>query len=368
MKRANAILAVAGAGVLVAAAWFLASGQGPAGERTRGSAVLPDLEKRAGEVASIEIARGSATVRLENRKDVGWSIATSDGYPARTELVRALVASLGGLAIEDKMTAKPERHKELALAWPDAEGRARLVRFLPTEAPGAQPVAELVVGEERFSPDAVFVRLPGQDQTWRARGRVQIPDDAMGWMDRSLLVLPSDETLSVEFDGLVLSRPTDATPAADAAARRPWEAKIDEAERARWTDAQQESAKLGLPSFLERLEFEAVRRARGDVAKEPKWTAVFDLKTGTLTLAGHEEPEGVWFTLTAFPKPDAPKAAPPGQEGDPYVPDWSAFAARTAGWEYRVPAWRADTLRRMRQAPAADPAAAQTDQGSQNQP
>ncbi|MFM8641971.1 MAG: hypothetical protein ACKOEP_03940, partial [Phycisphaerales bacterium] len=61
MKRATAILAVAGAGVLGAAAWFLAAGQGPAGERARGSAVLPDLEKRAGEVAAIEIARGSAT-------------------------------------------------------------------------------------------------------------------------------------------------------------------------------------------------------------------------------------------------------------------------------------------------------------------
>ncbi|MFM9170045.1 MAG: hypothetical protein ACKOTD_07990, partial [Phycisphaerales bacterium] len=255
--------------------------------------------------------------------------------------MRALVASLGGLTIEDKMTAKPERHAELALAWPDAEGRARLVRFLPTEAPGAQPVAELVVGEERFSPDAVFVRLPGQDQTWRARGRVQIPDDAMGWMDRSLLVLPSDETLSVEFDGLVLSRPADDAPAAETA-RRPWVVAVDEAERARWSDAQQEGATLGLPSFLERLEFEAVRRARGDVAKEPKWTAAFDLKTGTVTLAGHEEPEGVWFTLTAFPKPDAPKVAPPAEEGDPYVPDWSAFAARTAGWEYRMPAWKAD--------------------------
>jgi hypothetical protein len=362
MKRANAVLVVAGAGVLVAAAWFLAQGRGPSGERERGSAVMPDLEKRAGEVSAIEVSRGTATVRLENRKDAGWTIATSDGYPARTELVRALVASLAGLTYEDKMTAKPERHKELALAWPDAEGKARLVRFVGAD-PGAKPVAELVIGEERFSPDAVFVRAPDQEQTWRARGRVQIPDDAMGWMDRSLLVLPTDETMSVDFDGLTLARPADTAPAADGA-RRPWEAKVDDAQRASWSDAQQESARLGLPSFLERLEFEAVRRARGDVAKEPRWTATFDLKTGTVTLAGHEEPEGVWFTLTAFPKPDAPKATPPANEYDPYVPDWSAFAARTAGWEYRMPSWKADTLRRMREAPA--PAPAQAEPGAEN--
>jgi hypothetical protein len=362
MKRANAVLVVAGAGVLVASAWFLAQGRGPSGERGRGSAVLPGLEQRAGEVAAIEVSRGTATVRLENRKDAGWTIATSDGYPARTELVRALVASLAGLTYEDKMTAKPERHKELALAWPDAEAKARLVRFVGSD-PGTAPVAELVIGEERFSPDAVFVRTPGQDQTWRARGRVQIPDDAIGWMDRSLLVLPADEAVSIDFDGLTLSRPADTAPAADGA-RRPWEAKVDDAQRASWSEAQQESAKLGMPSFLERLEFEAVRRARGDVAKEPKWTATFDLKTGTVTLAGHEEAEGVWFTLTAFPKPDAPKATPPANEYDPYVPDWSAFAARTAGWEYRMPAWKADTLRRMREAPA--PAPAQAEPGAEN--
>jgi hypothetical protein len=30
------------------------------------------------------------------------------------------------------------------------------------------------------------------------------------------------------------------------------------------------------------------------------------------------------------------------------VPDWAALDARFAGWEFKLPSWKADTLRRLR--------------------
>ena len=53
----------------------------------------------------------------------------NDGYPARGELVRAMLVSVAGLAVDDRMPAKRDRHGELGLAWPDPDGKARLVRF-----------------------------------------------------------------------------------------------------------------------------------------------------------------------------------------------------------------------------------------------
>ena len=360
MNRTLATKMALGAVALVGLAWFLAQGRGTTPDRARGSAMLPALKERAEEIGAIEVLRGNATVRLERNPDGSWIVATSESYPARNELVRALVASMGELTVEERMTARKDRHGELSLAWPDESGNARLVRFLPKD-PLAPIVAEVVVGEERFSPDAVFVRQPDQDQTWRARGRVQLPYEANGWIDRTLLSLPSDEATSVSFAGITVNRPAEPSDAAPGTPRAAWTATVDDHERAQWTKEQEDSARMSLPSWFERLEFDAVRRARVDAAADPAWTVSSELRTATLTMSGHEEGGFVWFTVAAVPREGAPAPKPAEREGDPFVPDWAKFAQRTSGWEYQLPAWKADTLRRLREAPKAEPGDASPD-------
>jgi hypothetical protein len=353
VNRTLATKVALGAVALVGLAWFLAQGRGTTPERARGSAMLPALKERAEEVGAIEVLRGNSTVRLERNPDGSWIVATSESYPARNELVRALVASMGELAVEERMTAKKDRHGELSLAWPDESGKARLVRFLPKD-PLAPIVAEVVVGEERFSPDAVFVRQPDQDQTWRARGRVQLPYEANGWIDRTLLSLPSDETNSVSFAGITVGRPAGPAEPQPGAPRAAWTSAVEDAERAQWTKEQEDSARMSLPSWFERLEFDGVRRARLDAAADPRWSVSADLRSATLTMSGVEEGEFVWIRVAAVPKEGAPAPKPAEREGDPFVPDWAKFAQRTSGWEYQLPAWKADALRRLREAPKAD--------------
>ncbi len=355
MKRQTAIKVAVAAVALVGAAAWLSRSRDMTPERGRGTPMLPGLEAKADEIVAVEVLRGSATVRLDRQPDGSWALATNDSYPARKELVRAMLVSIAGLTVDDRMTAKRERHGELGLAWPDPEGKARVVRFLGSR-PDAPPVAEIVLGDERFAPDAVFARLPDQDQTWRTLGRVQVPSDAMGWIDRSLLALPNGETERIEFDGATLAAPTAA--AEGTAPRAGWEASVSDAERANWSEQQLESAKTGLPSFFERLELDGVRRARADRAPEPKWTVLAETKTASVAMRGREEADGVWFTLGALPRPGFVPPEPPKYEGDPHVPDWARLDAACAGWEFRLPQWKADTLRRMRsteQAPGTAP-------------
>ena len=37
--------------------------------------------------------------------------------------------------------------------------------------------------------------------------------------------------------------------------------------------------------------------------------------------------------------------------GDPYIPDWKAFAAKHAGWEYKLPAWKLTSLEEASKVP-----------------
>jgi len=353
VNRRTAITVALAAAALVGAAALLSKSRDMTPERARGSAMLPGLEARAAEVGAVEVLRGNATVRLDRGADGSWVLVGNDGYPARGELVRAMLVSVAGLTVDDRMTAKRGRHGELGLAWPDPDGKARLVRFLSAE-PGKPPVAEIVLGEERFAPDAVFARLPGEDQTWRTLGRVQVPSDALAWLDRSMVSLPVGETTKVTFDGLAVSIPPAAADATPGAPRPAWSAEVADDERANWSEAQIESARLGLPSYLERLEFDGVRKARPDAAKDPRWTLAFETKSASVTLRGHEETDGVWFTMSALPRPGFVAPPAPKYEGDPHVPDWAKLDAAWSGWEFRLPQWKADTLRRMRAKP--DPA------------
>jgi hypothetical protein len=184
----------------------------------------------------------------------------------------------------------------------------------------------------------------------------------MAWMDRAMVSLPAGETTAVAFDGLTVTAPPQAEPAAPGP-RPAFVPTVTDAAKALWTDGQIDQAKTALPSFLERLEFDGVRRAR-DGDGDPKWSATFETKSATVALKGREESDGVWFSLSALPRPGFVPSEPPKYPGDPHVPDWTKLDQRFAGWEFKMPSWKADSLRRLRakEAPAAgaDPDSAPT--------
>ena len=346
MKRGPTFILLSLAVLLAVAAWKLLMPHA-ADQPAAGATWLPDLAGKAESVAAVECLRGNATVRVERSANGAWVLASNEGYPVDSGLVKGLVVSLAALRADEPMTAKTERHAALGLAWPDTDNRARRVRLLPAD-PASPPVADIILGEER-APDFIFVRVFDQPQTWRARGRVQLPDNALAWLDRSLLALPEGEAQRATLRGLTLARgasaSVDGPPPAWTPVARP---------DAGWPPAQVQAAQLGLPSLARRLEFEGVRRARAGNAAEPAYSPVFEARGATIAVAGHRESDGVWVQLTITPKPDAPAPAAINPNDSP-IPDYATLAARVNGWEYRLPDWIAQTLDRMNA--AAQPSA-----------
>ncbi|MBL9140421.1 MAG: DUF4340 domain-containing protein, partial [Phycisphaerae bacterium] len=201
MKSRNVAAMLLAAGALAIGAYIALRGGDSDAPAAAGAPFVPGLAQRADSITAVEVMRGNATVRLDRQSDGSWALTSNDGYPAQTELVRGLVVSLGSLTLDEAMTTKVAQHGDLGLAWLDAPGRSRRVRLLPAE-PGASPVCDVVLGDERAQPDTVFVRTFDQPQTWRARGRVQLPGDALSWVDRSLLALPDGDVASATIRGL----------------------------------------------------------------------------------------------------------------------------------------------------------------------
>ena len=353
--KTTALILAASAACVVLAVFAVTRGT-QTSEIEPGGPFATGLGDAQASIDRIEIARGSDTLVLA-REGGGWTVASRDGYPARFEEVKALISGLASLKTDQKMTAKKERHGELALAWPDDSGRAAQVRVLAD----GKPVVEMVLGEERASPRAQFVRRAGEDQCWRVLGSVLADLDMRRWVDAELLSLPEGEVDAVSMNGL------EVKGIAGADGKKAYSASESAAPVAasdfEWNDARKAAAVRSLPGWLARLELEDVRKAKGgavDAAISPS----FDMVRGTLKVNAVRDGDGVWISFEAAPKAGAPNAeeinAKRKYPGDPFVPGWAEFAKKHAGWEYKLPAWKLTSLEEALKTPAAE--------GDPNQP
>jgi hypothetical protein len=312
---------------------------------------LPTLADKAASIDRAEIERGGKSlvlVRAGGGTDE-WTLESRDGYPARFEELKGIVSGLATMRIDQRMTALPERHAELGLAWPDAAGRAARVRLLA----GGEVVADVVVGDERANPRAQFARMADEPQTFRALGSIVVDTDTRRWVDAELLSLPEGEVDSVLVDGLEVKATVAADGAKSYAANEA--GALVTAGGFEWTDLRKAAAVRSLPGWLARLELADVRKAT-EGAVDPAISPTFDMVRGTLKVRAVRDGDGVWISFEATPKEGAPSAeeinARRKHAGDPFVPDWAEFARKHAGWEYKLPAWKVTSLEEALKTPA----------------
>lgn len=315
-----------------------------------GGPFLPDLAAKAGSIDRIELERGGKRMEVV-RDGTAWKLATNDGYPARFEEVKGLVSGMSGFKIDQKMTARKDRHAELGLGWPESTGKGARARLLA----GESVVADLILGEERANPRAQFVRREGEDQTWRVLGSVIVEIEPRRWTDAELLAIPDGEVREVMLNGLHIrgEASTDGKVSYAAVEGSPLVAPSD----FDWSPLRRSAAVRTLPPWLSRLELDDVRKAKGG-AIDPAISPVFDMVRGTLKINAVREGDEVWISFDAKPKEGAPSAAEINAKkkypGDPYVPDWTDFAAKHAGWEYRLPVWKLNSLEEANKLPAGN--------------
>ena len=156
-------------------------------EARGGEVVFPDLRGRTGSVAVIEVGRGGAGLAIERRGD-GWANAGLGGYPARAELVEAVLSGIAGLRYLEPKTARAALHSKLGVE--DAGPGAGSTRLTLRDGDGGV-LADLVVGKARprtanADRAGVYIRLPGRERAWLAEGTLDPHRDASGWSDREI--------------------------------------------------------------------------------------------------------------------------------------------------------------------------------------
>ncbi len=201
--RQSGLFALFGAAIVAVVVAVLISlgGGGGANDPLVGRPVIPDLDKRLGEVAHITVIHGETTVTLA-RKDGVWTVPEKDAYPADPAKMRQVLLGLAALRYAEPKTAKPDLYSRLDVEDPDKKGSdARLITL--SDDKGAL-MGELIVGKRRYDMfgggnDGVYIRTPGQARAWLAGGSLDLPNATLDWLDRNLTQISIDRVKSASF-------------------------------------------------------------------------------------------------------------------------------------------------------------------------
>ena len=353
-KGAIGLVAAAAVSVVVAAAVAFSGGSAPIDPRV-GKPVLPELVTKPGEIAKIVLKHGAATISLiAPGADSGtaWTVAEKGNYPADREKIRKLLLGLATIAYVEPKTAKPDLYPRLQVEDPGAQkSQSTLVEV--DDAKGAV-LGTVIVGRRRIDElgggnDGVYVRLPGEAQSWLARGTLDLETDTVQWLDRRVVdidqkriaqaVLTHDgETLTITRD-----KPEDKFSLKELPANRTLKSDTTLVEPA---------------TVLSALDLTDVRKAADlPFPKDGIATATYKTFDGlTVQATILKQGEADWMTLGAT-----------AAEGNDKAQDEAkTLNAKWSPWVYGIPSYKANALRtKLADVLAPAPAPAQT---SQNPP
>jgi hypothetical protein len=315
--------AAVGAALAIAA---VATGDRYASRTAAERPAFPALAGELGDVASVGLERKDLAATFRRRGDL-WLVAEKGGYPADAGKVRQIVLSLAAMRLIEPKTRLPGLYQRLEVEDPGS-GKSTLVAVGDQSG---KTLARLIVGKQRFDRlgagnGGVYVRRPGDAQSWLASGALDLSGNLGGWLDKAIVDIPDRRIAKVSLtqpDGtrLVLSR---AKPEAQFAIEGvPADTKL-----------KSETA-TGEPAMaLDGLNLDDVApAAKMPLPKTGVATAsytTFDGLTVDLRLIAHDKTD--WIAVEAT---GSGKAAAEAKR----------IAARVSGWSYAIPSYKAAMIK-----------------------
>lgn len=350
--RNTAILAVLGAIALFAGWQFGMPSQG-VGQKTvaPGTLVFPGLAAKLQSAEIVTITSKAQTLDII-KKDGIWGLASRGGYPVQQDRLRELLTGLTELRVTEPRTADPAQYARLGVDDPSLPiTTANLVRVLDGKG---TLIAELIVGHRRVRtsgtvPESIYIRRPGEAQSWLAEGRLPVDADPQLWFDRDITNIRMKDVAGV------VSTRTGATPLEFG---RDGDTLLlkSPADHPRLDEYRVEDVFRGLESLTLTDVKPLAPNGTPALPGQPVGTAVYTIADGmTVTVTVHREDVTVWTSFEADGTGDAQPRA-------------EALQKRIGPWAYQVGAWKEksfvptlDELKSTEPDPDAKPDAAKPD-------
>jgi len=187
--RGALTLAAAAAISVVVAGITVFSGRSPAADPHVGKPVLPQVAPKLADIAKVVLKHAASTITLVKEGNA-WTVAEKSNYPADPQKMRKMLLALAQITYVEPKTAKAELYKRLELDDPGSAKSQSTEVQLYDAAGGA--IGAVITGRRRVDElgggnDGIYVRLPGDPQSWLARGNLDIDIDIVQWLDRRVI-------------------------------------------------------------------------------------------------------------------------------------------------------------------------------------
>jgi len=219
-----AVLALVGAGAAIWATRPTSGGgtETPAeGAGLAGKPALPELAKRAGDVAQITVKRAPMEFNIKKDGDV-WHVVEKANYPAKDETVRQVVVGLSQLTLDEPKTSRPDQYTKLGVEDPVPPPPESADKAVPQSAlvtlkdAAGQPITSVILGNPKYgaagvsgtSTPQLYIRKAGDKQAWLVTGQVDVPREATGWLESKFADIKRERVKSVTVtqpDGSVVA-------------------------------------------------------------------------------------------------------------------------------------------------------------------
>jgi len=188
-KRAFYILAICAAVAVAAAAWAVQQEWARWGTNEFGTKFFPELADRIDEVASVRLMYQGQRITME-RTAQGWTVAESDGFPARTKAIQELLYALSESRRLEPKTQDPAKFAKLQVEDPTQPNvEAKRIDVLSKDG---RSFASVILGKESLMLQVIgeggaYVRLPDQKQTWLASSNLVAGGELKDWLSNPIL-------------------------------------------------------------------------------------------------------------------------------------------------------------------------------------
>ena len=329
-----------------------------------GQPAFPGFMSAINDVSEIAVSTQSGAITI-HRDQAAWRVREKHDYRADVGHVRAVLLGLAEMSLLEAKTRKPEFYEKLGVQDVEAEGSLSTGVTLKDAA--GNTLVEAIMGHDRPAKGnpghkEVFIRKPGDPQTWLALGKLSVEKNPGEWLDKRLVQIETKrvrrlQMLHPDETRLVLEKATPADP----------DYHVVDLPGA----IQSQFAVNNVVSTVASLSLDDVKPlSEIPFDEQSVVTAVFetfDGLEGTVTLLRQDEkdyvklsaafnPELIWEPdPESEPQPDGQGA----QDGEKEAQDNAdngikpeaevkaeidALNKRVAGWAYVIPKFRADTL------------------------
>ena len=363
------------AAVLIIVAVFMAEQQKP-GVPPTNQHVFPELKTVINDVTELSVATQSGTITLHRQEDI-WRVKEKYNYPADLGTVRETLIGLAELTTLEPKTRKPELYEKLGLQDVDAEGS--LSTGITLRDATGNTVAAAILGNDRpgrgkSGYKELFIRRPGDPQTWLVQGRLTVEKNPGKWLDKELTQI---ETKRVRR--LTVTHQDKTRLVVEKA--KPADLNYQVANLPEGLEIESQFTVNNIVSTVTSLSLDDIKpRSEVPFDDQPVVTAVFetfDGLQGTVQLLPKDEKNYVTisavFNADLVWKPEPEREAKPEKESEPEAGEQSgvdtqdkeadtnpeqprikseaevkaeieALNKRVGDWVYVIPKFRADTL------------------------